>query len=146
VLALEPTPIGVGPRYQPKPAMHAQCSSAQAIGRVHVEFFANGRVIIIPTRIGVRSAGCKARLYTLDPTGVVHFARRARLGELFRIWGRTLTPVRLLSFNGRVRLYVNGVRKRVDPRTLALHDGDEIVCEVGPYIPPHRSYRFPRSH
>jgi hypothetical protein len=43
-----------------------------------------------------------------------------------------------------VRVYRNGVRWRGDPRTLALRDHDEIVLEVGPYVPPHRSYRFPR--
>jgi hypothetical protein len=25
-----------------------------------------------------------------------------------------------------------------------LRDGDELVLEVGGYVPPHRSYRFPR--
>jgi hypothetical protein len=39
---------------------------------------------------------------------------------------------------------VNGLRRTVDPRQLRLRDGDEIVLEVGPMVPPHRSYRFPR--
>jgi hypothetical protein len=50
----------------------------------------------------------------------------------------------LLSFRGGVRAYRNGVRRRGDVRTLALGDGDEVVLEIGPFIPPHRSYRFPR--
>jgi hypothetical protein len=25
-----------------------------------------------------------------------------------------------------------------------LRDGDEVVLEAGGYVPPHRSYRFPR--
>jgi hypothetical protein len=110
---------------------------------VHLELFANNRVIIVPARVGVRSARCRARLWTVEPTGVVDFQRPARLGELFRVWGRELTTRRLLSFRGGVRLYVNGVRLRVDPRTLVLRDRDEIVLEVGPFIPPHRSYLFP---
>jgi hypothetical protein len=59
------------------------------------------------------------------------------------VWGRELSTRRLLSFRGGVRLYVNGVRRRGDPRTLVLRDRDEIVLEVGPFIPPHRSYLFP---
>jgi hypothetical protein len=98
--------------------------------------------VIVPARIGVR-AGCRSRIWTLDPTGVVRFDRPATLGELFRIWGRTLRPSRLLGFAGSVRLYRNGVRRRGDPRTLVLHDRDELVLEVGPYVPPHRSYLFP---
>jgi hypothetical protein len=50
----------------------------------------------------------------------------------------------LLTFGGAVRVYVNGVRRQGSPGTLVLHDRDEIVLEVGAYIPPHRSYRFPR--
>lgn len=110
---------------------------------MHIELFANRRVIIVPPRVGVRSARCRARLWTVDPTGIVNFEHPARLGDLFSVWGRVLNTRRLLSFRGGVRLYVNGVRRRGDPRTLALRDRDEIVLEVGPFIPPHRSYLFP---
>jgi hypothetical protein len=84
-------------------------------------------------------------VWTLEPTGVVQFEGLTRLGDLFTVWGRRLLPAHLLSFAGAVRVYRNGVRRRGDPRTLVLHDRDEIVLEVGPTIPPHRSYRFP-SH
>jgi hypothetical protein len=110
--------------------------------------------VIVPAAVGVggahktlgrvRAARCRARLWTLDPTGVVHFTGRATLGDLFTVWGQRLANARLLTFRGVVRVYRNGVRWRGDPRTLALRDRDEIVLEVGPYIPPHRSYRFPR--
>jgi hypothetical protein len=122
---------------------------------VHLELFAKGRVVIVPAGVGVRSARitlgrvraarCRARVWTLDPTGVVQFEGPTRLGDFFRVWGRRLVPDRLLSFGGDVRVYVNGVRRRGDPRALILRDRDEIVLEVGPYIPPHRAYRFP-SH
>jgi hypothetical protein len=82
-------------------------------------------------------------VWTLDPTGVVQFEGPTRLGDLFSVWGRRLAPDRLLSFAGAVRVYRNGVRRRGDPRTLVLDDRDELVLEVGPYIPPHRAYRFP---
>jgi hypothetical protein len=145
MLALVPTPIGVGPPYHPRPGMHAPCAGVLGAPgpRIHLELFANNRVIIVPSRVGVRSARCRARLWTVDPTGVVHVERPARLGDLFGVWGRELTTRRLLSFRGAVRLYVNGVRRLGDPRTLVLRDRDEVVLEVGPFIPPHRSYLFP---
>ena len=99
--------------------------------------------MIVPARIGLRSASCRAHVWTSDPTGVVHFDRRETLGDLFAVWGEPLTPVRLLSFHGSVSLYRNGLRVRGDPRSLPLRDGDELVLEVGRHIPPHRSYRFP---
>jgi hypothetical protein len=121
---------------------------------VHLELFANGRVVIVPAAVGVRrarvtlgrvrAARCRARVWTLDPTGVVQFEGSTRLGAFFGVWGTRLAPDSLLSFAGTVRVYVNGVRRRGDPSTLVLHDRDEIVLEVGPYIPPHRAYRFPR--
>jgi hypothetical protein len=120
---------------------------------VHVELFANGRVVIVPAAIGVRdaritlgrvrAARCRARVWTLDPTGVVQFEKPSRLGDLFSVWGTRLAPGRLLSFAGSVRVYVNGSRRRGIASTLVLRDRDEIVLEVGPYIPPHRTYRFP---
>jgi hypothetical protein len=135
--------------------VHGTCAPAPLLAgdRIHLELFANGRVVIVPAAVGVggarktlgrvRAARCRARLWTLDPTGVVQFVGRAMLGDLFRVWGTRLAPARLLSFRGGVRVYVNGVRRRGDPRLLALHDHDEVVLEVGPYISPHRSYRFP---
>lgn len=104
---------------------------------MHLELFANDRVIIIPAHIGC---------WTRDPTGVVHFRPPATLGDFFRAWRQRLLPDRLLSFDGGVRVYRNGRRVRGDPRGLPLRGGDEVVVEVGPYIPPHRSYLFPRAH
>ncbi len=74
----------------------------------------------------------------------MQFAGRGSLGDFFGVWGEPLAKTRLLTFRGVVRVYRNGVRWRGDPRTLTLRDHDEIVLEVGPYVPPHRSYRFPR--
>jgi hypothetical protein len=130
-----PTPIGVGPRYHP-PAVHARCDHATT-QRMHLELFANGRVILIPAH-----SGC----WTRDPTGVVHFRPPSTLGDFFRSWRQRLSPTRLLSFRGVVRVYRNGRRVRGDPRRVPLLDGDELVLEIGPYIPPHRSYLFPPSH
>lgn len=128
-----PTPIGVGLRYHP-PAPHVRCVGTVPAQRVHLELFAHGRVILIPTPIGC---------WTRDPTGVVRYRRGATLGGFFRAWRQRLSPMRLLTFSGPVRIYRNGRRVHVDPRALALRNGDELVLEVGPYIPPHRFYLFP---
>jgi hypothetical protein len=120
---------------------------------VHVELFANRRVVIVPAAVGLRgprfengrvaAARCRMRFWTTDPSGVVAFDGVARLGGLFAVWGQPLTPQRLAGFRGKVRLYRNGALVRTDPRPVVLRDGDELVLEVGGYVPPHRSYRFP---
>lgn len=155
MLALVPTPIGVGPRYQPPPGLHAACEpgSLRGAARVHVELFANGRVVIVPAGVGLRgarfdvgratSARCRARLWTTDPSGVVSYTPAARLGDLFTVWGEPFGPKRLLSFHGVVSLFRNGLPVKGDPGRLALRDGDELVLEVGGFVRPHRTYRFP---
>jgi hypothetical protein len=120
---------------------------------VHVELFARGRVIVVPAAIGMRAprllagrvvgARCRARIWTLDPTGVVHSAQPATLADVFAVWGRRLRPNALLSFSGPVRVYRNGRRVRAGPAEVVLRDHDELVLEVGPFVPPHTSYRFP---
>jgi hypothetical protein len=153
--ALVPTPIGAGPRYHPPPAAHGVCVAGPLRGapRVHVELFANRRVVIVPGAVGLRgaqlelgrvvAARCRTRFWTTDPSGVVSFDGAATLGGLFAVWGQPLTLQRLAGFRGVVRLYRNGVRIRSDPRPVVLRDGDELVLEVGGYVPPHRTYRFP---
>jgi hypothetical protein len=155
-----PTPIGSGPAYHPRP-LGPLARSVRCVGtgrpalRVHLELFANRRVVVVPTGIGVagpravrfgriRAARCHAALWTLDPTGVVYAARRGlTLGDLFRVWGQSLGPCRLLGFRGRVALFRAGRRLRADPRTVVLSDGDELVLEVRGVVRPHRSYLFP---
>ncbi|MBV8256187.1 MAG: hypothetical protein JO073_00065 [Actinobacteria bacterium] len=131
-----------------------QPASIHAGQRVHLEVFAEKRVAIVPAALGLAApvvrlgrvvhAGCRSDAWTLDPSGVVRFLPGVTLGRVFELWGQPLGPARLLSFHGPVSLYVNGTRRDVDLRALPLRDGDEIVLEVGGYVPPHRSFRFPR--
>jgi len=151
-----PWPIGVGPRYHPaasNPVAAAgraigrlRCSDGQTAFRVHLELFAGRQVVIVPAGIGVSAGGCTYPVSTTTPTGVVQVAGPGlRLGDVFRIWGRRLSQSRLLSFTGRVELYVNGRRRSGDPGRVVLHRHDEIVLEVGGHVAPHTTYLFPRG-
>ena len=110
---------------------------------MHLELFARKRVIIIPTRIGVRR-DCRYPLRTLTPTGVIEVGRRGlTLGDFFSVWRMPLSRGRMLTFSGSVRAYVGGKRVTGDPRAIRLTPRREIVLEVGPYVPPHSFFLFP---
>jgi hypothetical protein len=166
-----PTPIGVSREYR-LPARGADVTAGRPVGglacsrtgtlrfRVHLELFARRLVLVVPAGIGIapplRQEGarvvggrCSYSLRTREPTGVVEVAsaQPLLLGDLFRIWGQPLSPRRLAGFrtSARVLAFVNGRRFAGDPRTIALRRHDEIVLEIGGYVPPHASYLFPRS-
>jgi hypothetical protein len=152
-----PWPIGVGPRYQPA-AASSTAATGQPVGRmrcgrtgrqfvVHLELFANRKVIVVPAGIGASARGCRYPVRTDAPTGVVHVAAadRYRLGDVFRVWGRKLGASRLLSFRGRVAVFVDGRRFAGDPRRVVLTNHRQIVVEVGGYVAPHPRYLFPKG-
>jgi hypothetical protein len=156
-------PIGAQVRFHPPTPNRSVPNCAPALGArsaVHVELFAADRVVVLPAGIGtqgprrlfagrVARARCYGDVVTLEPTGIVLVRRgtHARLGDLFRHWGFPLTPTRLGSFQtpDGVRVYVNGRRLDLDPRTVELSPHAEIVLEVGPFVPPHASFTFPRG-
>jgi hypothetical protein len=152
-----PWPIGPGPRYRPaatspaviagRPVGRMQCRSGGRHFAVHVELFANRRVVVVPRGIGVARSGCRYPLSTSVPTGVVDVARERRytLGDLFRVWGRRLTRSRLVSFRGPVAVFVGGRRFRGDPGAVPLTKHAEIVVELGRHLPPHVTYVFPKG-
>jgi hypothetical protein len=96
----------------------------------------------------VTSARCLYPLRTREPTGVIEVAaaNRLRLGDFFRVWGQALSPRRIAGFTSQQRLlaFVNGRRVAGDPRSIPLRPHDEIVLEIGGYVPPHSSYLFPK--
>jgi hypothetical protein len=162
-LLLEARPIGAGPRFRPAPTGGVVGRCARQLGprsAVHVEVFAANRVVIVPAGIGVRppltlSAGriagarCYGALVTLEPTGVVLVRAHEpiSLSSLFRSWGQPLSPSRLGSFvasaGTHVAVFVDGRRWRGAPGSVPLVSHTEIVLEVGPRVPPHRSFAFP---
>jgi hypothetical protein len=162
-LAREARPIGVGTRFHPPVTGPVAGPCRRHLGPrfgVHVEVFAENRVVLLPAGIGtltprstsagrITAARCYGSLVTLDPTGVVLVRPRAHLtvSDLFRSWGEPLSPARVASFSApaghRVVVFVNGRRWRGAPGSVALDKHAEIVVEVGPLVPPHPSYSFP---
>jgi hypothetical protein len=162
-LVAQARPIGRGARFQPAARGPVVGSCDRRLGpreRVHVEVFAANRVLLVPAGIGTRpprrfsagrisSARCYGELVTLDPTGLVLVRPGSHpvLADLFRAWGQPLSTRRIASFpastGARVAVFVNGRRWRVAPGRVPLARHSEIVLEVGPYVPPHRSYTFP---
>lgn len=151
--SIHPWPIGPGPRYRPpaprldgRPVGGLRCSAAGPTFPVHVELFANRRVVIIPAGIG-KTKTCAYPMRTRSPIGVVDVARSARLtiGDLFRLWGQPLTRHRFASFRSAapVRAYVAGKRIAGDAARVPLTSRAEIVIELGAFVPPHRTFVFP---
>ncbi len=148
-------PIGRSPRFKPPaPARRGvRCASGPRFG-VHLELFAAGRVVVVPAGIGVAEprrregayvrGACRAALSTTEPTGVleVRHGTRARLGDLFGLWGQGLGPRRLAGFRGRVRAYVGGRRVPGDPRRIPLTHHAQVVLAVGPDVPVHTAFAF----
>jgi hypothetical protein len=155
-------PIGHAPRFHPP-------ASGPVIGRcrrdlglrhaIHIEVFADDRVVLLASGIGVRpplhhqqgrivKAACYGDVVTLEPTGVVLVRphRALSLAAVFRAWGQPLSRRRLASFRSgrrRVRVFVDGRRFAGPPGDVPLTRHGEIVLEVGPYVPPHQRYAFP---
>jgi hypothetical protein len=162
-LLRESRPIGRGPRFQPpvRGIVTGACRARLRPRRgVHLELFAANRVVIVPRGIGVRPpvalsggrivrARCYGEIVTLEPTGVVLTRAGASLylRDLFRAWGQPLSRVRLASFRAaagtEVAVFVGGRRWTGPPGAVPLRPHAEIVLEVGPYVPPHRTYTFP---
>ena len=160
----ESRPIGAGPRFQPSatgPVLPCRSSLGPRFG-VHVELFAANRVVIVPAGIGtlpprafsagrISAARCYGSLVTLEPTGLVLVrpGSRQSLSDLFRSWGQPLSPQRLASFTAaagsRVAGFVDGRRWGGRPGSVPLTRHREIVLEIGPHVPPHVSYTFPRG-
>jgi len=162
-LVAQARPIGRGARFQPPATGPVVGPCDRQLGPrvgVHVEVFAANRVLLVPAGIGTRpprslsagrisSARCYGELVTLDPTGLVLVRPGSRpvLADLFRAWGQPLSTRRIASFSAptgmRVAVFVNGRRWRSGPDPVPLAPHSEIVLEVGPQVPPHRSYTFP---
>jgi hypothetical protein len=153
-------PIGAAPRFHPPvapgPVAGCRAGSLGARDGAHLELFAEDKVVLFAAGIGTQGpretvagrivgARCFGPIVTIDPTGLVLLrpGARARVGDVFALWGQPLGPRRAAGFRGTVRAYVNGRRVRRAPGAIPLRRHDQIVLQIGPYVPPHASYRFP---
>jgi hypothetical protein len=168
--SVKPWPIGLGTSYRPPAATSAVAAGAPIAGlrcgasgktfRVHVELFADRRVVAVPAGIGVskpfRTAlgtveprGCSYPIRTLTPTGIVDVEKGSylTLGDLFRVWGQPLGTRRLGLFTSRepVRAYLGGRTVHGAASSIPLRSGEEIVLEIGGYVAPHPSFLFPKG-
>jgi len=156
-------PIGTGPRFNPplREGPVPGCRPGPLGDRfgVHLELFGNDKVVLFPAGIGTRpprrtlagrisGARCFGPLVTIDPSGLVLVRRgtRATVGDVFALWGQPLGPGRAAGFRGRIRTYVNGRRVRQPAARIPLGHHDQIVMQVGPYVPPHARYVFPAPY
>lgn len=162
-LVAEARPIGAGAQFHPAASGPVVGPCLPALGTragVHVELFAQNRVVLIASGIGTRpprrwfagriaAARCYGDVVTLEPTGVVLVRPQTgrTVADLFRAWGQPLSARRVASFavtpGGTVSAFVDGRRWTGAPAGIPLTRHAEIVLEVGPYVPPHRSYTFP---
>ena len=150
---VHPWPIGAGPRYHPTaynasvasglPIRSLRCTRGGATFAVHIELFARRRVVIVPPGIGAGPNGCRYPVSTAEPTGVLHVNREGlTLADAFRVWGRALGTRTLLSFHGRVTVFVGGRRWAGRAGSVPLSRHAQIVIETGGYVAPHPSYLF----
>lgn len=124
--------------------------------------FGADRVVLVPAGIGtlpprrmlagrIVRARCYGEVVTLDATGVVLIAAGAHrsLQAVFDSWGEPLSRRRLLSFDAakghELRAFVDGHPWKRPPGEIPLRRDSEIVLEMGPYVPPHRSFAFARE-
>ena len=168
--SVKPWPIGPGPRYRPAAAPAAvaagraigglACAAGVRFDQLHLELFADRRVVVVPAGIGVAvpstragaevvPGGCSYPARTRTPAGIVEVARgaRLRLADLFRIWGQPLGERRFASFRSAqpLRAYVGGRLVRGPIGEIPLSRHAQIVLELGRYVPPHRFFLFPKG-
>jgi hypothetical protein len=153
-------PVGAGPRFTP-PLPDGEVARCRPGGLgerfgVHLELFGADRVVILPAGLGteppretragrIAGAACFGPLVTIDPTGLLLLrpGTHATVGDVFALWGQPLTRTRAAGFRGRVRAYVDGRRVGGHPARIPLRRHENVVLQVGPYVPPHDDYTFP---
>jgi hypothetical protein len=158
-------PIGRAERFHAAAPDRPVAACRHRLGRrdgVHLELFAENQVVVVPAGVGTRpprrssagrivSAHCFGPIATIEPTGLILVRRghHAALGDFFHQWGIEVTPAGWGSFRAprgrRLTAYVAGRRWRGNPAAIPLSRHAQIVLEVGPPVPPHRFYTFPRG-
>ncbi len=107
----------------------------------HLQLYARGRQVVVPALVGMpQNAPCLYWLHTHATDGIIHteapVMRTFTLGQFFDIWDQPLTRTQADGVRAargqRLRITVNGVAYRGDPREIPLRDREEIVIQTGP--------------
>ena len=129
----------------------------------HVSLFVRGEQLAIPPGVGIgdpmRTNGyvsfnptkCFYEMHTHDASGIIHLhanagqARPLTLGQLFGVWGRTLSREDVAGNAGSVTAYVNQELYAGDLGSIVLSDHTQVTLEVGdPRVKPP-TYLFPTN-
>jgi hypothetical protein len=111
----------------------------------HLTILDHGKNVAIPDDVGRPVVGgCLYWVHTHTSDGLIHVEspsfRTFTLGQLFDIWGQSLTSTNVAGVKvpkGQVRVYVNGSVYKGNPRKVELAQHSDIVLEAGgPYRAP----------
>jgi hypothetical protein len=122
----------------------------------HVSLFVNGDQKAIPAAIGITdpmfrddyviAGDCWYWIHTHDATGVVHIEppndSALTLGQLFDVWGHSLSDDGVAGFSGDVSVFVDGTRHNGDPRDIVLTSRKHVSLQVGRPLAPIPMYIF----
>lgn len=122
----------------------------------HLSLFVEGERMAVPPAVGivdptivdgfVEGGSCLYWMHVHDGTGLVHLeppvAGEYTLGQLFDVWGRTLTSDEVAGFSGEVSVFVDGQRFEEDVRDIVFTSGLHISLQVGRPLAPPPMYRF----
>lgn len=120
-----------------------QCNATEGVVEhihAHLQIFNHGHRYEIPAGIGITQS-CLYWLHTHTPDGIIHIEsptkRPFTLGEFFDIWDANLSWTQAADVSAprghKLEIWVDG--KRVtgrNPRSIVLHDHQEIVIQNGP--------------
>ena len=159
-------PIGNTPEGgQGQPISGVSCISGPAPHHLHahVSLFVRGEQIAIPAGVGITNPAvtngyvgfdpteCFYEIHTHDATGIVHLhanaaqSRPLTLGNLFGVWGRTLSRDDVAGNTGSVIAYVNQQLYSGDLGSIVLSNHTQVTLEVGePRVKPP-TYLFPTN-
>lgn len=141
------------------------CQSSEQVAyhyHAHLAVFVEGRARQIPAGIGiaaprhvqttptgvfVNGGSCFYWLHTHAADGVIHVEAPSQqiytLGEFFDIWRQPLSATQVGPLRGTVTVFLDGHRRRIDPRTIALTAHRVIQLDVGTPIAAPRPIAFP---
>ncbi len=172
-LGPEGIPLETGPLLAPAstPAMGGavdgvQCDAAEQVAyhvHTHLAVYVNGQARALPAGVGIvepvaqptaagpfdEASRCYYWLHVHVRDGVIHIESPTTatytLGQFFDIWGQPLDAGRVGPATGVLTVYVDGMRFRGDPRSIALGSHVDIQIDVGTPAPPPTSVNWSGS-